>query len=128
MWRSQNECGFLELSCDPVTGVNSAVALNAVQARLLGMHREKFEKRFFAYDLPLLVPPQDLLLLLADRAVHRFCDGTQYHRCFTSETLPRMPVIVKVSTRNYFNSSGQLTSVSEPEWREQGLSVIIRCL
>jgi hypothetical protein len=113
MWRSQNDCGFLELSCDPATGVHSSVTLNAVQARLFGMPRENFEARFDAYDLPLLVPPQDLLLLLTDRAVHRFCDGTQYHRCLTSETLPHKPVIVRVSTRRYYNASGQLASVSE---------------
>jgi hypothetical protein len=113
MWRSQNEYGFLELSYDPATGCQSTVALNMLQASLFGMHRDEFKARFAAHDLPLFVPPQDLLLLLTDRAVHRFRDGTQYHRCLTSETLPRMPVIMRISTRRSYNSSGQLTSVRE---------------
>jgi hypothetical protein len=115
MWRSQNEYGFLEICYDPVTGDQTGVTLNTLQARLFGMHSDEFEARFAAHDLPLLVPLQDLLVLLADRAVNFFSDYTQYHRCFTSETPPRSPAIVQISTRKRYNSTARLVSVRNPE-------------
>jgi hypothetical protein len=116
MWYSQNEYGFLELSYDPATGDRSAVALNALQARIFGMSREEFKARFAAHSLPLFIPPQDLLLLLTDRArraLDHCCDSTRYHRCFTSESPPRMPIIVRITTRRSYDSLGKLTSVRE---------------
>ncbi len=109
MWQRQNECGFLHVTYDPVTGERIHVALNDLQARLLGMHRDELVSRFKAHDEPLRIPPQDLLLLIADDALRGFADGPRFLRIFLSET--RAPALVCVSTQRSHDAAGRLIAV-----------------
>ena len=109
MWQLQNECGFLQLTYDPITGERIHVALNDLQADMLGMHRDDLVSRFAAHDEPLRIPTQDLLLLIADDVLRGFTDGPRHYRTFLFKA--STPALVCVSTQRRHDAAGRLVAV-----------------
>ena len=109
MWQQQNDCGFLQLTYDPCTGERIHVALNDLQAHLLGMHRDELVLRFADHDEPLCVPPQDLLFLITSDALGGFADGNRHYRTFLSPA--RVPALVCESTQRSHDAAGRLIAV-----------------